>query len=366
MIIKDIISILETIAPASLQEDYDNTGLITGNATNDCLGVLISLDCTEAVVQEAIDHKCNLIIAHHPIIFSGLKKINGKNYIERTIIKAIKNDIAIYGIHTNLDNILEGVNGKIANKIGLRNTKILLPKESRLKKLITFAPAQMAEKVREAIFSADGGNIGKYSECSFTTKGTSTFKPGEETNPTIGKKGKRENINELKMEFIFEEQYESRIIAAMKAAHKYEEVAYDIIPLGNYLSDKGSGLIGETAEHTDAATFLAAVQKTFNIPCIKHSPFTAKKIKKVAVCGGAGSFLLQKAIAEGADIFLTSDIKYHEFFDADGKIIFADIGHYESEQFTIDLLFDLLREKFPNFALLKTGVNTNPVQYFGR
>ena len=366
MLINDIINFLEYIAPSSLQEEYDNAGLIIGHKNSECTGIVISLDCTEEVVKEAIENKCNLIISHHPIIFSGLKKINGNSYVERTIILAIKNDIAIYAIHTNLDNVLEGVNGKIAEMMELQNIQILLPKESRLKKLITFAPPSMANKVQEAIFAAGGGNIGKYSECSFLAQGHSTFKPGAGTDPTIGKIGTRENIEELKMEFIFEKQHENDIITAMKNAHEYEEVAYDIIPLDNYLSNRGSGIIGNLKMPLPEADLLAEVQKIFKIPVIKHTLLMGKPVKKVAVCGGAGSFLINNAKAAGADLYITSDLKYHEFFEADGQIVLADIGHYESEQFTIDLLYDLLREKFPNFALLKTGVNTNPVQYFGR
>ncbi len=364
MLIKDIINFLETIAPSSLQEDYDNAGLITGSATWDCKAALISLDCTEEVVAEAIEKNCNLIIAHHPIVFRGLKKINGKNYVERTIIRAIKNDIAIYAIHTNLDNVLAGVNGKIAEKIGLKNIQILQQKDSQLKKLITFAPLEMAEKVKEAIFLAGGGNIGKYSECSFISKGISTFKPNEGADPAIGEIGKRETLEEIKMEFIFQSFKEPAIIAAMKNAHDYEEVAYDVIPLGNYLSDTGAGIVGELPDSIPESTFLAALSAAFGLKVIKHTSFTGKNVKKVAVCGGAGSFLINSAKAAGADAYITSDIKYHEFFDADSKLLLADIGHYESEQFTIELLFDLLTDKFPNFALLKTGVNTNPVQYF--
>lgn len=366
MLINDIINFLELTAPPSLQEEYDNAGLIIGHKNSECTGIVISLDCTEEVVKEAIENKYNLIISHHPIIFSGLKKINGNSYVERTIIKAIKNDIAIYAIHTNLDNVLEGVNGKIAEMMELQNIQILLPKESRLKKLITFAPLPMAKKVQEAIFTAGGGNIGKYSECSFVAEGKSTFKPGAGTDPTIGKIGTRENIEELKMEFIFETQHENAIISAMKNAHEYEEVAYDIIPLDNYLSNRGSGIIGNLKMPLPEADLLAEVQRIFKIPVIKHTPLMGKPVKKVAVCGGAGSFLINNAKAAGADLYITSDLKYHEFFEADGQIILADIGHYESEQFTIDLLYDLLREKFPSFAVLKTGVNTNPVHYFGR
>ena len=366
MLIKNILAFLETVAPASLQEDYDNAGLLAGNSEIECTGVIISLDCTEEVVAEALASNCNLIISHHPIIFSGIKKLTGKNYAERVIIAAIKNDIAIYAIHTNLDNVIAGVNGKIADMLGLVNRKVILQKEFQLKKLITFAPVEMAEKVREAIFKAGGGHIGNYSECSFTSEGITSYTPDEGAGPTIGETGKREAGKELKMEFIFFPHLQNKIVAAMKEAHEYEEVAYDIISLENYMSNRGSGLIGELPAPIAEPDFIKQVQSIFKTPIVKHTSFRGKPIKKVALCGGSGSFLLNHLKETDTDIFITSDIKYHEFFEPDNKFILADIGHYESEQYTIDLLFDLLREKFPNFALLKTGVNTNPVQYFGR
>ena len=366
MKINEITGFLETIAPPSLQEAYDNAGLLTGDRNADCTGVVISLDVTEEVVIEAIEKKCNLIVAHHPIIFKGLKKINGKTYVERVIIAAIKNDIAIYAIHTNLDNVLAGVNGKIAEKLGLLNVRILQQKESRLKKLVTFAPPSMAKKVQEALFTAGAGHIGKYSECSFISEGTSTFTPGEGANPTTGKVGERESGTELKMEFIFQAHKEEELIRAMTEAHEYEEVAYDIIPLGNYLSNTGSGVVGDLPEAISEKEMLQQLQDIFHIPAIRHSPLTGKPIQKIALCGGAGSFFVEKAKATGADIYISYDMKYHEFFDAEGVILLADIGHYESEQYTMELLFDLLREKFLNFAVLKTAVNTNPVHYFTR
>lgn len=364
MLIKDIANFLETIAPPFLQEDYDNAGLITGNVNNICTQALISLDCTEAIVQEAIDKKYNLIIAHHPIIFKGLKKINGNNYVERTIIKAIKNDIAIYAIHTNLDNVIYGVNGKIAEMIGLQNVKILSPKKNILKKLVVFVPKEFEEKLIEALFTAGAGNIGNYSECSFKLTGIGTFKPGENADPFSGVKGIRSINEEIKVEVIFPAWLQNNIVKAMKASHPYEEVAFDIYNLDNQYQETGSGIIGDLAQNLSETQLLAQLAKVFKLKIIKHTAFNGKACKKIAVCGGAGSFLINSAKAAGADVYITADIKYHEFFDADGKILIADIGHFESEQFTIDLLFEILSNKFPNFALLKTGINTNPVEYF--
>jgi dinuclear metal center YbgI/SA1388 family protein len=364
MKIADIIAHLESIADPSLQEDYDNAGLITGHAGWDCSGAIISLDATEAVVQEAIEKKINLVIAHHPIVFKGLKKINGKNYVEQTIIKAIKNDIAIYAIHTNLDNVSQGVNSMIARQLGLVNTKTLSPLPGIIRKLQVFVPLQYAGQVREAIFTAGAGHIGNYSECSFNTAGTGTFKAGEGTNPFMGEIGKREQAEEIRVETIFPAWLEQGILTAMKAAHPYEEVAYDILPLANLHTSIGAGIAGELPAAVDEPDFLRQVQKAFRVPVVKHTILTSRKVRKVAVCGGAGSFLISRAIAAGADFYITADVKYHEFFDADGRLVIADVGHYESEQFTIDLLAGFLREKFPTFAALKTGVNTNPVHYF--
>jgi dinuclear metal center YbgI/SA1388 family protein len=364
MIINDIVNFLETIAPSSLQEDYDNTGLLTGNTGMPCTGVLISLDCTEAIVQEAIDKKCNLIVAHHPIIFGGLKKINGKNYIERAIIKAIKNDIAIYAIHTNLDNVLHGVSGKMAEKLGLKNIQILSPKKNILQKLVVFVPTTNTQQLTDALFAAGAGNIGNYSECSFNTMGIDSFKPEDGATPQTGVIGIRETLEETKVEVIFPIWLQGQIITAMKANHPYEEVAHDIYNLANTYQEIGSGVIGSLPEAIEESAFLKQITQVFKANVVRHTALTGKKIQKVALCGGAGSFLTNTAKAAGADVYVTADVKYHEFFDADGQLLLADIGHFESEQFTIDLLFELLRDKFPNFALLKTGVNTNPVQYF--
>ena len=364
MKINEIISFLEFTAPPSLQEDYDNAGLLTGSAGWDCTGIICTLDATEEVVKEAISKKCNLIVAHHPIIFKGLKKINGNNYIEKTIIAAIKNDIAIYAIHTNLDNIMQGVNGKIAAMIGLKEIKVLQEKKGTLKKLFTFVPVDKAGLVRSAIFAAGAGHISNYSECSFNTEGFGTFKGEAGTSPYVGEPGKQHQEKEVKMEVIFPAYLERKVIAAMKGAHPYEEVAYDIVSLSNTTPSIGAGIIGELPEKMDENQFLENLKTVFGIPVIRHSRMLGKPVKKVAICGGAGIFLISKALAAGADAFITADIKYHEFFDADSQLLLADIGHYESEQFTINLLQEVLVQKFPTFAVLKTEENTNPVLYF--
>jgi dinuclear metal center YbgI/SA1388 family protein len=363
MRISEIISFLESIAPPSLQESYDNAGLITGDPSWECSGIVCSLDAIEEVVKEAIEKKCNLIVAHHPIIFGGLKKINGKNYVEKTIITAIKYDIAIYAIHTNLDNVIDGVNGKIAAMLGLQDCRILSTKDQVLKKLFTFAPHDKAAIVRNAIFEAGGGHIGNYSECSFNSEGTGTFKAGSGTNPYTGTIGEQHQEPETKIEVIFPAWLESKIIGALKKSHPYEEVAYDVVSLTNQHPGIGSGMIGRLPAPEEEKSFLARVKQVFGAGIIRHTAFAGRPVNMVAVCGGAGSFLVSRALAAGADVFITADMKYHEFFDANGRMVIADIGHYESEQFTISLLYDVLKEKFRTFAVLKTAVITNPVYY---
>lgn len=364
MKISEVVSFLESWAHPSLQEHYDNAGLITGDRNAACKGILCTLDATEEVVREAIAKKCNLLVAHHPIIFGGLKKINGKNYVEKAVITAIKNDIAIYAIHTNLDNVINGVNGKMAAAMGLENISVLSPREHTLKKLFTFAPVAKAEEVRAALFRAGAGQIGHYSECSFNTEGAGTFKAGAGTHPWVGKRGKRHTEKETRIEVIFPAWLEPGLITALQAAHPYEEVAYDIVALSNPGPDTGSGAIGELPQALKGSAFLQHLKTVFKVPVIRHSSISRRPVKKIAICGGAGSFLISKALSMGADAFVSADIKYHEFFDANNRMLICDIGHYESEQFTIGLLQEEIARKFPNFAVRKTEVMTNPVHYF--
>ena len=364
MTIKDIVLHLESIAHPSLQEGYDNAGLLTGAYSAACTGVLVCLDCTEAVVEEAVSTGCNLVVAHHPILFTGLKKLNGNNYVERTIISAIKHNIGIYAIHTNLDNVLQGVNGSIADRLGLVNRAVLLPKKAVLKKLHTFVPLQYAEGVRNALFETGAGSIGKYKDCSFNVEGEGSFRGGEDTNPFVGAKGERHLEKEVRVEVIFPAHLQEAVVKALLTAHPYEEVAYDIVPIDNTHQGIGSGLAGELPVEMNERSFLTFLKSCFELEVIRHTRLTGHPVRKVAVCGGAGSFLIQKAIAVKADFFISSDIKYHEFFDANDQLVVADIGHYESEQYTTALLLEILQQKFPTFALLKSKVITNPVHYF--
>lgn len=365
MTIGAIARYLESIAPLSLQEDYDNAGLLVGDPYGECSGVLCTLDVTEEVIAEALEKGCNCIVAHHPLIFRGLKKLTGSNQVERAVVMAIKADMAIFASHTNLDNIISGVNGRIADKIGLVNRQVIYPKEGTLKKIYTFVPATHLEKVRNALFEAGAGDISDYSECSFTTNGQGTFKPGESTAPYAGNRGVRHAAEEVKLELILPAHREQPVLQALFNSHPYEEVAYDLVKLLNKHSGTGSGLIGDLAESEDEHGFLTRLVDQFNLKIIRHTPFTGRAIKKVAICGGAGSFLISRALSLGADAYVTGDVKYHEFFGAEGRMLLCDIGHFESEQFTTDLLVEILLQKFPTFAaVLKSEIKTNPVNYF--
>jgi dinuclear metal center YbgI/SA1388 family protein len=361
--IKDVTTYLESLAPRSFQESYDNSGLLTGDSNADILGVLVTLDCTEAIVDEAINQQCNLIVAHHPILFKGIKKLTGQNYVERTIIKAIKNDIAIYAIHTNLDNVHLGVNKKIGEMLGLKNLKVLAPKKDTLSKLVTFIPPENAEVVIQALHQAGAGNIGQYKNCSFRIEGQGTFTPKEGSSPYIGQPNEFKKMEEIRTEVIFPNHLESNIMSALRQSHPYEEVAYYISRLENENQEVGAGMIGELESALEPMVFLERLKATMRADCVRYTRPVMKKVKKIAICGGSGSFLLPKAIAANADVYVSADFKYHEFFDSEGKIMIADIGHYESEQFTKELLEEVIREKFNTFAIIFSKTITNPISY---
>ena len=363
MQVKQITQYLESIAPLAFQESYDNAGLIIGRSEDEVSGILISLDITEEIVDEAISKHLNLIVSHHPIIFSGIKKLNGKNYIERCVAKAIKNDIAIYASHTNLDSVFGGVNSKICEKLELQNCRILSPGTDLLKKLTTFVPVAQAEKVRKALFDAGAGSIGNYDSCSYNVNGTGTFRGNDQSHPFAGKKNQLHLEEETRMETIFPKHLQSKIILALLNAHPYEEVAYDIYPLDNEYTQAGIGMIGELAEPMEELRFLGQLKEIFNCKVIKHTQLSGRPISRVAVCGGSGSAYLKQAMAQKADIFISGDFKYHQFFDAEQQIIIADIGHYESEQFTKEVFYELLTKNFPKFAIHLSALSTNPVSY---
>jgi len=365
MKLAELIDFFETVAPSALQEDYDNSGLIVGNKNTEVQKALLCLDSTEEMVDEAIREGCDVIIAHHPIVFRGLKRFNGNNYVERTVIKAIQNNIAIYACHTNLDNVLKnGVNAKIAEKLGLKNCSILSPKKGQLLKLAVYVPDAHAEAVRNALFAAGAGKIGEYDECSFNLQGEGTFRGSESANPYVGEKGIRHTEHETKVEMVLPEYALNQTLQAMFLAHPYEEVAYDTHRLMNPSLDIGSGLIGELHKKHTPDEFLALVKQNMGAKVIRFTETKHDFIEKVAVCGGSGSFLIGNAMAAGAQAYLTADVKYHEFFDAEKTMMICDMGHYESEKYTIDLFGSLLSDKFPNFATIFSSTQTNPINYY--
>ena len=363
MIIQDVINYLEELSPLAYAEDFDNVGLLVGHKDTQINGVLVALDTLEVVVDEAIENNCNLIVSFHPIIFKGLKKLTGKSYVERVVMKAIKNDIAIFSMHTALDNALQGVNKMICEKIGLLNTQILIPQSGTIKKLTTYAPKEEADKLREALFNAGAGSIGNYNECSFNTEGIGTYNGNINSNPSKGEKGNLHFEPEIQISVTYAKHLEPKIIQTLFNEHSYDEVAYEVTTLENKNQHIGMGMIGEFKEPMDEISFLNYIKSTMNAKCIRHSNLLDKSIKKVAVLGGSGSFAITEAIASKADAFITADLKYHDFFKAENNIVLADIGHYESEQYTKNGLVVFLTKKMPNFAVVLSKINTNPVNY---
>ncbi|MCF6170766.1 MAG: Nif3-like dinuclear metal center hexameric protein [Bacteroidales bacterium] len=363
MKVSEISRALEEIAPLNLQEPYDNSGLLIGESDREVRKALITLDLTEEVMEEAVREECGLIIAHHPMIFKGIKRITGANLTERLIVQAIQNNIAVYAIHTNLDNAAQGVNKMLAEKLGLQNTRVLQQAKSALRKLVVFCPVAHLAPVRSAMFAAGAGQIGNYSDCSFNISGTGSFKALAGSDPFVGEQGKLHEEDEIRIETVVPDYRLPGVVGAMIAAHPYEEVAYDVYPLSNSDPTSGAGMIGEVKNNQNATDFLTRVKQVLGTPFLRHSPLINQKVKKIAICGGSGSFLIHVAARAGADIFLSADIKYHDFFEYRGKMTIVDAGHFETEQFTKELLFDILKEKFPNFALRISGVDTNPVSF---
>jgi len=364
MKISEIIAVLEQMAPLAYAEDFDNVGLLTGNDATSAKSILVCHDALEQVIDEAIEKHCNFVVCFHPILFSGLKKITGKNYVERAIIKAIKNDIAIYAMHTALDNHKEGVNKIFADALGLINTKILVPKEGFIRKLVTYTIPDNHLQLRKALFAAGAGSIGNYENCSFNSPGTGTYQGNDNSNPNVGNRGEFTQTPEIKLEVTFEKHKEGAILNALFENHVYEEVAYEIYTLQNRHQNIGLGMVGELPEAMPEEAFLSFVKGAMKTGGIRHSAFTGKQVKKVALLGGAGSFAIKNAIAAGADAYLTSDLKYHQFYEAEGKLLLADIGHYESERYTADYIAGYLKKHIDTLPIITGTTDTNPVKYF--
>lgn len=361
--IKDVIQYIEEFAPSMYQESYDNSGIQVGNPDVALKGVLLAIDVTESVVDEAIQNGLNLIISHHPVIFGGIKRLTGNNYTERVVLKAIKNDIAIYSCHTNIDNYLHGVSYRMAEKLGLQNIQVLKPLTSGLCKLVTYIPNEHISKVQEAVFNAGAGQIGNYKWCSFNSKGDGTFWGNDNTNPFVGEKGKLHTEPETRFETIFPKHIEAKVISVLIKAHPYEEVAYDLYSLNNVNNNFGSGAIGTLNKAMPEKEFLMHVKNIFRADVLRHTQLRGNDVKTIALCGGSGSFLLNDARRARADVFISADFKYHQFFDAESQIVIADIGHFESEQFTLEIFYEILIKKLSNFAICFTKVKTNPINY---
>lgn len=363
MKIKEIITVLEEMAPLAYAEDFDNVGLLLGNQEDEATGVLVCHDALESVIEEAIAKNCNLVVCFHPILFSGIKKITGNNYVERSVLKAIKNDIAIYAVHTALDNHKNGVNKIFCDALGLTNTKILVPKPNFIQKLVTYTIPENVEQVRNALFNAGAGKIGNYDDCSFTSQGIGTYMGNENSNPEIGERFEFVEAQEIKIEVTFEKHLQNKILKALFKNHVYEEVAYEIYDLQNTHQNIGLGMVGELEKPLSEIEFLQLVKTKMQCGGIRHSTLLGKSIKKVAVLGGSGSFAIKNAIQAGADVFLTADLKYHNFYEAENQMVLADIGHFESERYTKNYIVDYLKEKITNFAFVLSEENTNPVKY---
>ncbi len=364
MLLRELMDVFEEVAPLSLQESYDNSGIQLGNPDQEVTRGLVCLEVTPGVLREAIDKKCDLIISHHPLIFEGMKRITGKTAREQIVMEAIRHNVAIMSLHTNLDNVKGGVNSRLATRLGLERLKILRPAKGLLKKLVTFCPGNYAEIVRAALFKAGAGQIGDYDCCSYNLEGKGSFRAGESSNPFVGNPKELHYEEETRIETIFPVYLQPDVLSAMKAAHPYEEVAYDVYPLDNEFEMAGSGMIGALKTPMGTDDFLAMVKKELGAAFVRHSPPDDEPIQVVALCGGSGAFLLPDAIQAGAQAFVTGDVKYHQFLDVAGKLLLVDAGHYETEQHTKELLVDIIKEKMINFALLISDTNTNPVRFF--
>lgn len=364
MKIKAVLDLVEALAPLPYAEDFDNVGLLVGDAEREATGVLVTLDTLENVIDEAIAKNCNLVLSFHPIIFKGLKRLTGSNYVERVVMKALQHEIAIYAIHTALDNVPEGVNKGICNALGLKDCKILIPKKNSLLQLTTYIPVQQASKVREALFIAGAGSIGKYRNCSFTLPGKGSFEAQQGANPTLGTIGETHFEDEAMLRVVLDQKDRGNVLQALFNNHPYEEVAYELTQLENERQDVGMGMMGVFDMGMEEEAFLSHLKSHMRTPVVRHSELTGKPIKKVAVLGGSGAFAIAAAKKAGADAYVTADLKYHDFYQAEGKLLLADIGHFESEQFTKNLLVDYLKKKIPNFAISLSESITNPIKYF--
>ena len=364
MTVAQIATGLEQLAPLPFAEDFDNVGLLVGDPQMEVTGVLVTLDTLEDVLTEAREKGCNLVVSFHPILFQGLKRITGATYVERVVARAIEQRIAIYSMHTALDNVREGVSRKLCEVLGLERPRTLIPRKGIIKKLVTYVPEGARRALLEKLFEAGAGELGNYSHCSFSTPGEGSFLPGQQASPAIGERGSLQLEPEQQLHLTFTAEREKAVLRALQEYHPYEEVAYEISTLENAYQHLGMGMVGELEAPMEEKAFLQHLRERLHTPCIRHSRLTGKPVRRVAVLGGSGAFAIGAARAAGADVLVTGDVKYHQFFQAEGQMVIADVGHYESEQFTKNLLVDYLTEKFPNFAIHLSETQTNPVNYF--
>jgi dinuclear metal center YbgI/SA1388 family protein len=367
--VREILNALDQWAPRSLQASYDNSGHLVGLPNAEVTKAIVALDCTEALIGEAVEVGAQAVIVHHPIIFKGLKRLTGSGPIERTVMAALKHDIAILAIHTNLDHVHTGVSQHLAQCIGVdpATLQILQPMRDQLYSLTFYTPEDHADAVETAVFAAGAGHVGNYDECAFRTEGEGSFRPLAGSNPFSGTLGEQHRVAERRTEVVVPKWRLAAVQAAMQAAHPYEEVAHNIVALANAHQQVGAGMVGNLPEPMELMAFLDQAKSALSAPLIRHTAPTGRPIRRVAVCGGSGSFLLEDAVASGADLYLTADFKYHEFQEADGRIVIADVGHFESEWRTGEIITSYLTEhfkdKFPNFAVHLARENHNPVHY---
>ena len=364
MLVKDISSCIEKMAPLSYQEPWDNCGLLVGNSQQTVRKVLLTIDVTEAVVAEAIDVQAQMIVSHHPLILSGIRQLTGSTDAQRAIALAIKNDIAIYAAHTNMDTAPGGVSHRMAAKLSLTNLQVLSPQGSGLQKLVAYIPANHFEQVRQAVFDAGAGHIGNYDSCGYGVEGKGSFRALDGANPFVGQKGTLHTEPEIRFETVFPSYLSRQVVTALIDAHPYEEPAYDVYALQNTDTSVGLGVVGVLPSTMNERDFLHQLKEIFHAPTIRHTNLKGKEILKVALCGGSGSSLLAKAVRCKADVFVTADFKYHQFADAEQDILVADIGHFESEQFTKEIFHEVLMKNFPTFAVHFSNIKTNPINYF--
>ncbi|MEG0499933.1 MAG: Nif3-like dinuclear metal center hexameric protein [Rikenellaceae bacterium] len=363
MVVSEVIKIIEGFAPPALAENFDNVGLMVGDKSMRVRGILLTLDVVEESVDEAVERGLNLIITHHPLIFSPLKSLTGKNYIERVLIRAIKQGVAIYSAHTNLDSVQQGVSFRLGEKLGLQKMQVLRPVKNNLLKLVVYSPFNYSNGIRKALADSGAGFIGQYDSCSFSAMGEGRFRATAGLRPFVGSVGELHTEKEERIETVVQRHKLAETLVQLRRVHPYEEMAYDVMPLENMDPSVGLGVIGEFSEEMDVYDFLGGVKKILQIPMIKYSAPVKNRIRRVALCGGAGASFINDAINSGADIYVTGDLKYHDYFVPDGRITIADIGHFESEQFTLDIFNDVLIKKITNFTVCKTALNCNPINY---